>query len=231
MARAYRCLAAAPLLFLAALVPTIASAQTTVDGRVWISINVQERSGTTSPWRWAADAIVRTRDGIADIDSTLFRGIFGYDVSRRSSVWGGYAIAPSYPAIGGTVFEHRVFGQYSWSASAGSGALALRSRVEARDFDGNDALIWRLRQQVRYSRPVVTGSRFSLVFYDEVAVHANDTRRSAAGLEQNRVFAGIGRTLTGALRLEVGYLNQYSRSRVPPHRLNHILSVVSTIAL
>ena len=41
--------------------------------------------------------------------------------------------------------------------------------------------------------------------------------------------AGLGRTLPHGIRLEGGYLNQFIRSRVPPDRMNHILSVTTNV--
>jgi hypothetical protein len=83
----------------------------------------------------------------------------------------------------------------------------------------------RLRSQFRYTRPLKTGSRFSLVGYDELFVYLNSTTATRRGVDHNRVFVGIGETLSRTYRYEVGYLNQYvlGHDIVAP-RMNHVLS-------
>jgi len=196
------------------------------DGRVWAGLVLQERSGTTSPWRWIVDVPVRTRDGVDAVDLTGVRPAIGYDLSSRSSVWAGYAIVGSFPASGGTIVEHRVFQQLLWARPLAGTLASLRTRLEQRSIEGNSGLSWRVRQQLRVSRPVQRGSRVFLVGWDEVFFHLNTTDRYTKGLDQNRFFAGLGRSLSGAVRFEVGYANQYSRSRSGPNRMNHVLSAV-----
>jgi hypothetical protein len=196
--------------------------QTVSDERVWVAFTAQGRMGAASPWRWTIESLIRTRDVVDAVDVFVARAIAGYDLTPRSSVWAGYANSSSFPAGSSAQTEHRFFQQYLWSGRAGTGALALRTRFEERLLEGNSGVVFRVRQQVRYSRPIAAGSRFTLVGWDEILVHANTTTRSARGLDQNRAFAGIGRAFTRT-RLEVGYLNQYIRAVTPPNRRNHFL--------
>ena len=205
-----------------------ASAQT-IDGRVWAGLSMQERSGTSSRWRWASDITVRSREGVSELDNVVFRGALGYDVSRRSSIWGGYGLIPSFPASGGRTIEHRVFAQYQFVDPLGGGSLSLRTRFERRAIEDNSGPSYRLRQQMRFTRPLSPASHLSLVFYDELSVNANTTTRNGRGLDQNRAFAGLSRTITPAFRIEFGYLNQFQHLRVPPDRLNHIASVTAAL--
>lgn len=212
------------LLAVLCTVPRLAAAQVLTDERLWASISVQERSGTASDWRWAADGFVRTREGVGTVDSIGARLLIGIDVSRRSSLWAGYSAGPSFPAAGGTILEQRLTQQYLWNGQVAGGALALRSRLEQRFIEGNSAPQWRVRQQLRFSRPLSSASRFAVVISDEVFFHLNETSRFDRDLDQNRVFAGLSRSIDGGVRIEAGYLNQYSHSRVGPNRMNHVLS-------
>jgi hypothetical protein len=211
-------------------VPALASAQVITDERLWTNLSLQERQGTESPWRWSAEFSLRTHDGIDDVDVFVMRGLFGYDLSERTSLSLGFAVIPSFPVTGGTLVEKRLFEQYVWSGHSGGGALALRTRFEQRWAEGNTGLVWRLRHQVRYTRPFSPASRFSFFAYDEIFFHANKTARYVRGLEQNRASGGISRTLSGHVRLEVSYLNQFSRVVTGPDRVNHILSVGTVVA-
>jgi hypothetical protein len=212
-----------PLLaLLAAAAPSSAQVQT--DERLWTSINVQERSGTASAWRWAIDGFMRTRDGVGTMDSMAARFLIGFDITPQSSVWGGYSAGPSFPASGGTIIEQRLAQQFLWSGRAAGWALSLRSRMEQRFIEGNSGTQVRVRQQIRFSRPIAPGSRLAIVGSEEIFFHVNETSRFDRGLDQNRAFAGLSRVLNGHVRVEAGYLNQYSHSRTGPNRMNHILS-------
>ena len=156
-------------------------------------------------------------------------GIVGYDLTDRSSGWVGFAVIPSFPVLRGTVVEKRLFEQYLWSGRGLGGTVTLRTRFEQRWTEGNTGLAWRVRQQVRFSRPFAPRSRFSWVGTEEIHFHANDTARYDCGFDQNRVFAGISRTVKENVRFEIGYLNQYARSVIGPNRMNHILSVGTTM--
>jgi hypothetical protein len=86
---------------------------------------------------------------------------------------------------------------------------------------------------LRWSRPIFEGSPISAVLWDEVFVRLNSTGPATRfGFEQNRVFAGFGYALSKQARIEIGYLNQFLRSRIVTRssqgfgeRMNHILSI------
>lgn len=204
---------------------TDARAQTVTDERVWVAVVLQERGAPDSPWRWTLENFIRTRDGVDGVDVIAVRPILSYALTARSMVGGGYALARSFPAGGGPNVEQRIFGQYLWSGAAAGGTLTLRTRLEARFIEANSGVLGRLRQQVRFSHAVRKGSRISVVGYDELLLHLNDTSRNARGIDQNRVFAGVSVTARSATRVEMGYLNQFSPGhRGAPDKLNHILS-------
>ena len=207
-----------------------AAAQVITDGRLWTNLSIQERQGTDSPWRWSGEFVLRTRDGVDDLDVIVGRGLLGYDLTSRSSAWMGFAVVPSFPVLGGTLWEKRLFEQYLWSGRGLGGSLALRTRLEQRWAEANDGLTWRVRQQVRYVRPFSPGSHYSLVATEEFIAHLNDTTRYDRGFDQNRAFGGISRTVNAKMRFEAGYLNQYQHSLTGPDRLNHILSITTAIA-
>jgi hypothetical protein len=202
---------------------TLAFAQTLTDERAWATFTLQGRAGEGSAWRWSAETLVRSREGVSTVDTVLVRPSVGFDLTPRSTAWLGYANSSNFPATGGTVTEHRVFQQYSWTARGAAIGIALRTRFEQRFAEGNNGVAFRVRQQVRLTRPLSPTSRFSIVGWEELLVHANETTRWTRGLDQNRVFAGFGCAFTPHSRVEVGYLNQFQRSRTGPDRMNHVL--------
>jgi len=216
------------LLFLFA---TDARAQTLTDERVWFTLTLQEPGNPGSRWRWNFETYFRSREGVDELDSMGLRPTLIYAVTPHSSVGGGYTLVPSFPVTGGTLIEHRVYGQYGWSAAAAGGTLALRTRMEARFLENNSGTAGRLRQQVRFTHAFRKGSRVSWSAYDEVLIAMNDTARTPRGLDSNRLYGGVAIAMPHALRIDLGYLNQF----LPGHRsaldrMNHILSSTLTVS-
>jgi hypothetical protein len=191
---------------------TSAAAQTLVDGRAWWNVTLQEQAGTERPWRWYFELQGRHRDGVTGFDQLLVRPAIGFDVTERSSLWAGYGYTPSFPATGDVLTENRIWQQYLWAGPGLGSALQWRSRVEERWIEGDARMAWRYRQFWRLARPLTSraGSP-TLVAWDELFVHLNDTTRTATGFDQNRLFAGLGFGVGPGARLEIGYLLQNLR--------------------
>ncbi len=199
-------------------------AETISDGRVWWNVTVQERAGTASPWRWYMEVQGRHRDGVSDVDQVLLRPAVGFDLTSRSSVWVGYGYTPGFPDGGDVLTENRAWQQYLWNGPALGGVVQSRTRLEQRAIEGNNAAAWRFRQFGRITKPLAKRGALALVLWDEVFVHLNDTRRTPQGVDQNRIFAGIGTSLAPAARLEVGYVNQAVRGGpTAANRMNHVV--------
>ena len=201
-----------------------ATAQTVTDERFWFNLTLQDRGGTASPWHWSMEFILRSRDVVEALDSSAIRPTITYNLTPRSSVGGGYLIGRTDPAAGRTTIEHRFFGQYAWRTPAAGGTLTLRTRFEERVIVDDTGPIARLRQQARFSHAVTPGSKLSWVVYDELFVHLNSTNRYRSGIDHNRAYAGLSGALSPALRVDLGYLNQFIPGHNIPDRMNHILS-------
>lgn len=204
---------------------------TVQDGRLWFVGTVQDRFAKDSKWRWSIENIVRSREGVSELDVYALRGTVQYALTSRSSIGGGYAYAPSYPPSGGATTENRWFQQFAWSGAVGGGTLATRSRVEQRFIEGNSGVLGRFRQQVRFSKALHQGGKISYIGYDELFVHLNNTTRSPRGVDQNRIFGGLGFALSPKIRVEAGYLNQFSPGHGKAAKMNHVLSTSLAISL
>jgi hypothetical protein len=206
-----------------------ASAQTVTDERVWFTMTFQEPGNAGSPWRWTFETYFRGRDGVDELDSMGLRPTLIYAVTPHSAVGGGYAFVPLFPVSGGTLIENRVYGQFGWSIAAAGGTLALRTRMEVRFVESNSGPAGRFRQQVRFTHAFRKGSRLSWSAYDEIFVHTNSTTRAARGIDSNRIFGGVAMALPHELKVDLGYINQFSPGhRGAPDRMYHILSSALT---
>jgi hypothetical protein len=205
--------------------PSPAAAQSVVDDRLWLTVTLQEQGTDDSPWRWSFETILRSRDGVDALDVFTIRPTAIYQIAPKWSLGGGYALAQTFPAPGSRTVEHRLFGQAVFTTALAGGSLSLRTRVESRMFKGNSGPLGRVREQVRFTRPFAPGSRLAVALWDEILVHTNDTTRTPKGVDQNRVFAGVQVTMRSAVRIEAGYLNQFSPGhRGAANRMNHILA-------
>ena len=205
---------------------------TVYDGRLWFVGTVQDRVKKDSRWRWQVENILRSREGVSELDTYGLRPSVNYALTSRSSVGGGYGFAIQ-PIVGGggNTIEHRWFQQYGWSGAVGGGTLASRSRIEQRFIEDNSGLQNRFRQQVRYGHVIRKGSRISAIGYDELFVHLNKTTRYARGIDQNRIFGGLGYALNPKTRIEGGYLNQFSPGHGKSAKMNHVFSTSFVISL
>ena len=212
--------------------PDPAAAQDTItDERVWFTLNLQERGSPDSPWRWTFETIFRSRDGVNELDTFSVRPTVIYSLDKHSSVGGGYAFAPMFPPVVGTIIEQRAYGQYGFTSGLAGGTFSCRIRLEARFIEGNDGTLMRLRNQARYTHAIHRGSRLSWMAYDELSLHLNDTRLRAQGVDQNRLFGGLQIAAWPAGRVEAGYLNQFLPGlRGTADRMNHVLSTVLAIS-
>ena len=200
------------------------------DERVWVGVTLQERTGTASPWRWQVETQLRMRNWVGAVDLFAVRSLVGYDLTSKSSVWLGYAETPTFPVTGGVRQEHRLYQQYLWTSRVAGGTLSLRGRFEQRAIETNSAMAFRIRGQVRYTRPFKAGSHTSLVVYDEVTAHLRQTSITGKGFDQHRVFGGLIQAMGTMTRIEAGYINQYINGHGQSARMNHIVTTTVTLA-
>jgi hypothetical protein len=208
-----------------------ALAQTVVDTRLWTTIGAQGRMGSTSPWQWSADTLVRLRDGVRTLDVAGERVMLSRGLTKRSSVGAGYGFTTTFPDEDDAVREHRFIEQYAWSTRWRRSTLSFRTRLEQRLIEGNDRTMIRIREQVRITRPVATKLALTLVVWDEYFAYANTTSRARRGFDSNRAFAGLRHAIASNATLEIGYLNLFIRGqRGSRDRLSHIGSATVGLA-
>lgn len=181
-----------------------ALAQTTHDVAVWTAVLASpELTGRTRLWF----------DGHARRDQARFLAIVrpgvGLQFSDRVSGWVGYGWIPSVPDEGDTFHEHRIWQQVIANLGLGDRVtLQSRTRFEQRFAGGGGEVALRLREFVRLSVRPNQPSRVRLALWDELFVGFSDTDWGAVGgIDQNRLFVGVGLPVTHGGRVELGLLN------------------------
>jgi hypothetical protein len=166
------------------------------------------------------DAHARFNGEGDQLNTTILRPGVGWRVSPRLDVWVGYADVTLH-RHGPNGEEHRVWQQATYPvAEIGGGRLTARTRLEQRFRDGGDDTGLRLRQFIRWSRPLATPD-VTIVASNETFLALNDTDWGQnAGYDQNRAFIGLGWQMTPKFRLEGGYMNQRIDGGAGPDRQN-----------
>jgi Protein of unknown function (DUF2490) len=205
-----------------------ARAELADDFRIWGNVTARGNFAFVDPelkkWRWAAEVQPRARESGDEMDQLLIRPGIGYALTERSTVWMGYAHVINFPAAGDNIHENRFWQQYMWSGMTPFGAFTSRSRFEQRWQSNGSEVGGRFRQMFKISWPIPFHPAASLVGWDEVFIHLNDTDWGARqGFDQNRGFAGIGYRVVPPVLVEIGYMNQYINRSTIDH-MNHILS-------
>ena len=218
------------LLFFVALGAAIpAAAQTGTEPRVWMEVSVQGHMGSDSPWRWATDSLVRTRNGAGTIDFMAGWVSANRDLTPRSAGGVGYAFGAGFSDTG-FLREHRFVQQYRWRADV-AGRVSFRTQLEERFVSGEDAMRVRVRERFRATWPIAANGTLRAVVSEEVFVKVNSTARAARGFDSNELFVGIGRKVTARSGVEIGYMNVYSPGAPSRTRPSHVMSATLAVLL
>lgn len=167
------------------------------DGRLWVNVTAQggfaDAHAALNRWRWYLELQPRWREGGEEVDQLLVRPGVSFKVSDAATLWFGYGNVFSYPAVGDTVHENRLWQQYLYKFKpVARVALTSRTRLEERWLKtGNDTGV-RVRQMLRLDRPFESRPALSAVIWNEFFVNANSADWGAHdGFDQNRAFAGL----------------------------------------
>ncbi|WP_375195423.1 DUF2490 domain-containing protein [Sphingobium sp.] len=216
-------------LFLCAAVLGLAGqvqARTSEDEQLWV--NLTAMGSLSGKLVYFAEIQPRVGDGVSRLDQLLLRGAVGWKLSPSLTVYQGYAHVV-LPVDGGRdVNEERSFQQVSWTiGKPWAGELSSRTRLEQRWRSDGEDMGWRLREMLRYEKPLKPGSNaVNALIYGEGFVALNSTDWGAkGGFDQLRSFIGAELGLGGASTAEIGYLNQYINQRAGNSRVNHVASI------
>jgi len=141
----------------------------------------------------------------------MARVALGYSLSDRATVWAGYTYLPTQNLGRPSIQQQDVWPGFRYVLPTDFGTFTFRTLLEANFLPRNNGDVrFRPRQMIRFSHPLQSEPRLSLIVWDEVFVRINSTRSGGeSGFDQNRAFAGLGWSFTPNLRTELGYMNQY----------------------
>ena len=167
-----------------------------------------------SKFDWHHEAQYRNYNFIGDLEQLLLRTGIGYNLSdQNNNVLVGYGFIRSEPYLEGSnekvrIDEHRIYQQFIQKQAFSRFALQHRIRFEQRFIESDFRM--RFRYALAASIPLNAGglpSRFNLSTYNEIFLNTSDN-----AFDRNRIYAGVGCTISAHVRSEVGLMNQSTSS-------------------
>lgn len=195
----------------ALLAPLPARADTAYDMQIWTAaflsarLTGREPEATSGVSAWLDLHARRTGAGVIGI----VRPALGYRFSKSVSVWAGYAAIGLFDDVAeNRAEEHRAWQQGLFNVPLGALSFQVRPRLEQRFREGQSDIAFRARLLVRANVAFGPDVPVYLATWSEAFFHLNDAAWGPqAGLDQNRLFLGLGVRGPAATRLELGYLN------------------------
>lgn len=191
--------------------------------QMWTPIFIDVPLSRSRKVRGYFEANPRLGDNLIGMDQLLLRSALGYNFTPHFSGYVGHGWVGNFqPQF---LKENRIYQQLGFGHMLGKRLQVLhRARLEERfiqDTDGDCSM--RARYLLRLALPLK--KKFYAVVSDELFVNLNTIGNGpVSGIDQNRLYAGIGRQMNNSLRLEVGYQQQYVNKTDPTDdKANHIL--------
>lgn len=155
-------------------------------------------------------------------ESSVYLGL-GYQPIESLLIFAGVTLLNSKSLEGDIHKDYRYFQQTDWAmVSCECIHIINRSLFEFRKRQHEKQYASRLRERIMIRIPLSCFPNKSFVFYDEVFLNFNHPRWvSRKFVADNRIFVGMGFTLSKTMFLDLGYLKQYQYSK--PNRINNVI--------
>ncbi len=170
-------------------------------------------------WSFWNEVQYRNYNFAGNLEQLLMRTAIGYNLTENNNtVHLGYGFIRSEPYIAGTnkkrmVNEHRIYQQFMTKQSIGRVLLTHRYRFEQRFIA--DIFKLRLRYflaaQIPLNNASLAPKTFYMSAYNELFVQVKSPI-----FDRDRLYGGIGYVINPALRLEIGFLQQFYESSNRP---------------
>lgn len=208
----------------ALLLASKAHAETIEDGRYWFDVGL---SGNlpADDWSWTLNFRPRWRDEGRNFDQFIASGFIIKKLSPKLALGLGIDHVQNHPGGRESFEENRLVPQLQYKFDDIAGIkLQSRTRFEFRKREDFDDTSYRLRELIRASYPLPINPKVSIIVFDELFINFNNTDWNVRrGIDQNRVFAGLGYQANTHASFEFGYLNQHINTRTID-RENHVLT-------
>lgn len=150
----------------------------------------------------------RLNDNLNGINQYFIRTALGYKLRPKIEIFGGYVWVNNY--VPRYLQEQRIYQQLGIGHVLRKRTQVLhRLRTEQRFLEHRHGVSNRVRYQLRLAHPLGSTKNY-LVGSNELFVNLNTLKGGPnGGIDQNRLFLGIGRQFNEHVRTEIGYQFQY----------------------
>jgi len=150
------------------------------------------------------EAQPRFGDDASQVNQLLLRTALGYTFADHWSIWQGYAWTPDIEPRFKT--ENRIYQQLLYVQKFPAIKLMSRTRLEQRWIQDVSGTAVRFRTLLRGQVPLGDQGPWAFVLQDEIFFNLNSpTNGPDGGLDQNRVFIGINRSVNEHVNMDIGY--------------------------
>lgn len=203
------------------LIPAFASNDFENDLGLWTAVNIH--APITEKVQTRFQISPRWLDNTTDFSKFILHGLLGYKFNEHFSFYQGYAWSMIY--IPNFRREQRPYQEAIISHDIGKISLDHRFRFEERFLQSVEGISLRARYRLKGAYPLDKLKKWSLVLFDEIFVNLNSHFEGPqAGIDQNRIYAGINHKFNENINSDLGYQLQYiHRSGSTRERLNHFI--------
>lgn len=173
----------------------------------------------------------RIGDNVSRMSQLLIRPAVQYRFNEHFSAFAGYAWIATFQN-NQVLHENRLWEQVLLEHDIKKLSILNRTRLEQRMFPHLSGTSNRLRHMLKLEYDL--NDRIYLVGSDELFVNLNSIDKAGpqAGIDQNRIFAGVGVRPLPRTRVEIGYQLQYVNRRDPfDDQANHAIVIQSFIGI
>jgi hypothetical protein len=195
------------------------------DAQLWLQMNSQIPLSDT--WQFIVEGQPRWDQNASHYEQVVLRAGLQRRLTPRLQLGAAYALVPRQTTRG-TALMHQAYEQVVFVLPRlGRWTPQLRVREDQQYTPLWGGTAHRVRGQIRMSRTLARGPRWTLVAHEEVLVSWNRTPMGPdRGLDQHRLFAGVNHRLTRDLAVETGYMWQdLFEKGLRRERHNHIAVV------
>mgnify|MGYP001817335465 CR=1 FL=1 len=191
------------------MLPAFALSQNSNLGNWLIYIGNKKINNT---WNIHNEVQYRNYNLIGDLEQLLLRTGLGYNLTENNDnllIGYGYIFSQNYIDDSNekiSINEHRIFQQFTTKQKIGKIGLSHRYRFEQRFVETDFKM--RFRYFLGFKVPLHHREDDSIPFYfsayNEIFLNTESTI-----FDRNRVYGGFGYQFSKAIRMELGYMNQF----------------------
>jgi len=162
-----------------------------------------------SKWNLHHEVQYRNYNTIGDLEQLLLRTGLGYNLTEKTNLLMGYGYILSENYIGDTddkvqVNEHRIYQQLITKQNYKGFSVQHRYRFEQRFVENDFKLRFRYFLGLNLALSKKDTNKFYLSAYNEIFLNTESSI-----FDRNRLYGGLGYKINDAIRIEMGYMNQF----------------------